>query len=781
MKRRAVSPGREGIEDRGVRGRLLLEWLFVSILAIGTVVTASAAGLVARGDNLLYDSLIRFSPTATQPHVAIVAIDEPSLGAIGAWPWPRTTHARLVDALTAARPAAIGYDVLFVEPRDDDRALAAAMKRSGRVLLPVAFQIPGANGAAFDTERPVQPIAGAIHGAAQAVVTFDADGIVRRAGLVAGAGAQRWPHLAEALYETAFGRPSPAFARHGAAALPPGLFTLAAPALIRFGALGGRFPTVSFRAVLGGEVPAEFFRDKIVPVGSTAAGSGDQYPVPASGGTAAMPGVEILGNVVEGLIRDDLIHPAGPIGIGAYTLLPLTILLVALLRLPPRVNLVIGASLMAGMIAASALLLRFANFWLPPTGGLMALAIVYPLWAWRRLSATSAFMSSELKALSGEPDVLPGTPRAPDGAFLFGDPVAEQTDLLERAIERVRDLRSFFSDSLRSLPDPTLVLDRGGSVLVANQAAHDLFGTTLAGEAMPTLDLLLDGLSRTALAPAPLGQTGERELVSRDGRIFVIAVAPLASAQSERVGWIARLTDISAIRLATRQREEALQLLTHDMRSPQASILALLDQGVDDRETRARIGAYARRTLGLADAYVQLARAESAAYAEDILDFASLMIEAADDQWTLASRRGVDIATEYDGREHLVEGDHALLTRVLVNLINNAVKHSPDGAQVFCSVYSPAASPRVGDDRPMLVCRIADQGAGIAPELIDSVFERFRTSEDRHRRNADGAGLGLAFVQTVIERHGGVVGCENNPERGATFWLYLPLSAEPAG
>ncbi|QJU57641.1 CHASE2 domain-containing protein [Sphingomonas sp. AP4-R1] len=758
-----------------MRSRLLLEWLFVSILAIGTVMMAGAVGLIARGDNLLYDSLVRFSPAKPDPHVAIVAIDEPSLGAIGVWPWPRSVHAGLIRTLSAARPAAIGYDVLFVEPHPDDVDLAAAMRASGKVTLPIAFAIPGANGAPFDPEKPVPPVAAAVHGTAQAVVTFDEDGIVRRAGLVAGGGGQRWPHLAEALYQTAFGHPSPAFRRHGAEALPAGRFTVAAPALVRFGALGGRFPTVSFHSVLNGEVPPEFFHNKIVLIGNTAAGSGDQYPVPESGGTSAMPGVEILGNVVEGLIHDDLIHPAGTFAVGAYTLLPLTILLVALLRLPPRVNLIIGVSLMAGMLTASALLLRFANFWLPPTGGLAALAVVYPLWAWRRLAATSAFMSGELKELGEEPDVLPGAPRPERDPFMFGDPVAEQTELLERAIERVRDLRQFFSDSLQSLPDPTLVLDREGTMLVANQAAHDLFGEALAdGGTAPTIDGLLADLSRTPIAAVPLAQAGERELVARDGSIFIVTVAPLASAQSERVGWIARLTDISAIRLATRQREEALQLLTHDMRSPQASILALLDQGLDDREVRARIAAYARRTLGLADAYVQLARAESAAYADDLLDFSTLLIEAADDQWALASKNGIDITTEYDGLEHLVRGDHALLTRALVNLINNAVKHSPPYGRVFCTI----ALPRGEEGRPMLVCRIEDEGAGIAPELINSVFERFRTAEDRSHRNQGGAGLGLAFVQTVIERHGGTVGCENRHEGGACFWLRLPLALD---
>ena len=754
-----------------IHGRLLIEWLFVSILALATVGIGSATGLVARADNLLYDSLVRFSPPSRPPHVTIVAIDEASLAEIGAWPWSRTIHAGMIRRLAAARPAAIGYDVLFVEPRDEDRNVAAAMAASGKVLLPVAFQVPGDNGAPFTPELPVAPIRTAARGVGEAIVSFDDDGVVRRASLIAGGGRERWPHLAELLYRTAFGHASPAFERTATAPLPAGRFTAAAPALIRFGPLGRRFPTVSFRAVLDGEVPAELLTDRILLVGNTAAGSGDQYPVPASGGTAAMPGVEILGNALEGLIGDELIWPAGRIAIGAFTLLPLTILLVSLLRLPPRFNLLLGILLMLAMLATSALLLRFGNLWLPPSGGLIALATVYPFWAWRRLAATSAFMSRELKELGQEPDELPGAARPPRDDWMFGDAVAEQTDLLELAIGRVRDLRRFFSDSLQSLPDATLVLDQEGRVLVANQAAHDLFGAEagLGATPAPHLSHLLEALAREAAAFV-LAPVEGREILARDGRIFTLGVTPLASAESRRVGWIARLSDITAIRLATRQREEALQLLTHDMRSPQASILALLDQGSDDPATRARIAGYARRTLGLADSYVQLARAEAADYRDEVLDFGSLMIEAADDQWTLASKRRVEIATEQSEEEYLVRGDHSLLVRALVNVINNAVKHSPEGSTIRCSLTS---------DGTAAVCRIADEGPGIPPDMLGHVFDRFRTSDQKD--GFGGAGLGLAFVRTVLERHGGAVGCENGPDGGACFWLSLPRLDMGAG
>ena len=75
--------------------------------------------------------------------IIIVAIDEPSLQAIGAWPWPRDRHAEALDRIAAARPRAIVYDLLFTEPRPEDPALAAALGRAGKVALPLQFAVPG--------------------------------------------------------------------------------------------------------------------------------------------------------------------------------------------------------------------------------------------------------------------------------------------------------------------------------------------------------------------------------------------------------------------------------------------------------------------------------------------------------------------------------------------------------------------------------------------------------------------------------------------------------------
>ena len=744
-----------------MRSRLLLEWLLVAGLAILALCLLVSYRLTERPDNLAYDAIMRLRP-AIASDVVIVAIDESSLGTIGRWPWPRAVHARLIDRLAAARPAAIGYDVLFVEPSADDARLAQAIGRAGNVVLPLTFSVPGTNGAPFDLQVPVPAVAQAARAIGHADLTTDPDGIFRRASLLAGDARAHWPGFAEQIQRTLSGHPSPAFLRSTAAPLSADRFGFSSPILIPFAGAAGTHRTVSFGAVLRGEVPPELLRGKVLLVGSTASGSGDQYPVPSG----AMPGVEILANLIDALTRDHVIRPLGPGTTLAAALVPLFILLGALLVLPPRVNVVLGVALMGLVVAVSAGLLLCADLWLPPTAALAGLLIVYPLWAWRRLEAANAYMVEELTRLRGEADALPMRSAGPHGGW-FQEAIARQTALLHMAIGRVRDLRRFFADSLQALPDATLVTDQAGTVLVANRAADALFGPS-TGMALDTL------LGR--LAPDRSGEEaadGAREIATADGRTLVLAVVPLNDAQGQRAGSIARLTDITEIRLATRQREDALQLLTHDMRSPQASILALLERKDEDAQTlRARIAGYARRTLKLADDFVHYARAESGRHTQELLDFAAILVEAADDQWALAQAKAIRVETPDAEEEYLVRGDRSLLSRMLTNLIGNAIKYSDGGTIVRCTLTrEPAPSTPTG----MLCCRIADQGHGIAAEDLEAIFQPFRRSRGVE---GAGAGLGLAFVRTVVQRHGGTIAVESRQGEGTIFSLRLPIAAE---
>lgn len=221
---------------------------------------------------------------------------------------------------------------------------------------------------------------------------------------------------------------------------------------------------------------------------------------------------------------------------------------------------------------------------------------------------------------------------------------------------------------------------------------------------------------------------------------------------------------LAAFRTADRQREEALQLLSHDMRAPQVSILTLLQSGHDrsDPAFDRRIAENARLTLSLAESYVQLARAESRQLTTTRFDLSQALLDAADTLWPQAEARGVKIATQTDPTDLLIDGDQGLLTRAVMNLIDNAIKYGPAGGVVDCAVAAEGSS---------CVCTIRDQGPGLPAEVVAHLYEPFR----RGPTDRAGAGLGLAFVRTVVQRHGGTVAYDGG-DGGAVFLVRLPLA-----
>lgn len=313
------------------------------------------------------------------------------------------------------------------------------------------------------------------------------------------------------------------------------------------------------------------------------------------------------------------------------------------------------------------------------------------------------------------------------------------------------------------------------------------------GGARPLLDTLIadifappqggldywDRLRRAAdngAAPTRSERAGV-ELQTHDQRAMLLRGAPLRGNAGEVAGFSISFIDITQVRLAERQREETLRFISHDMRSPQASILALVELQADP--TRAleppvlleRIRHHAGRTLALADDFIQLARAESQHLRFAEIDLATVLMDAADSLWALAQTRRVTVAVQTGNEEMMLYGEATLLMRAVSNLIDNAVKYSPPGGTV--TVRAGRVRHDDGSDGGLMVS-VSDQGPGIAPDEQARLFQPFSRLQEEGRPVREGSGLGLLFVKTVVERHGGHVGVDSAPGRGTTFTVALP-------
>jgi signal transduction histidine kinase len=240
------------------------------------------------------------------------------------------------------------------------------------------------------------------------------------------------------------------------------------------------------------------------------------------------------------------------------------------------------------------------------------------------------------------------------------------------------------------------------------------------------------------------------------------------------------------LRALQREQEEAWRFISHDMRAPQASILTLIEsqrrQGLVDADTASwldRIEGHARRTLALAEDYVHLARVRSGGLRGQVA-LNDVLFDAVDQQWALAGARQVRLSSEVPEPLCMAHADGLLLTRALVNLIDNAIKFSPPHGAVRCTLMCHESRA---------VFTVSDEGPGLAPEAQAALFKPFGvvasptlppSAPDGLSSAAAvrGAGLGLSFVRSVADCHGGQVGVRSTPGQGAAFWLSLPILPE---
>jgi len=788
MKRRWLSPL--------VRRLTLREWL---ALFVGMLVVSALMGWqngLGRLDQSRYDLFMSTDTRPVRDDIIIVAIDDYSLSQLGRWPWPRNLHAELIQQLNQARPRAIGLDVILSETESSpsgkqsgDAALAQALAQSGRVVLPVAMTNAGQG---LTVAPPVPELAHAAHALGHINLEHDSDGVVRSVFLHEGQNGVWWPHFAAALLAT--GKPAQALKAPAAEAVHTSVtgvdrWQRADQMHIAYNGGIGHFRSVPYVSVLRGEVPAEFFTDKYVLIGATALGMADSYPTPVSGTSGAMPGIEIHAQILSGLLDQKSIYIAPRWMSALFTAVPVMLAMIGYLWLSPRLSLLTMGLWMLAVLITSYFGLR-AGIWLPPSAAFIMLALSYPLWSWRRLEAAITYLGQEFTRLDREPHLLPEEPRSRNDEMT--DILDQRITAMKNAARRVRDLRRFVSDNLDSLPDITLVTSVDGRILLANKHADDYYRALGLHDVrdMSVLDLLANLKSPQPMDTAPNVSFRWADLLDvqradalvdgvsvqdRAGRDLLVKSAPCHSASKQLTGWIISIIDISPIRAAERSRDETLRFLSHDMRAPQASILALLElQGeasssLPQPELFARIEKAARKTLGLADNFVQLARAESHEYRLEEVDFQDLLLDATDEMWSLVTAKHIAISVKVDEGDYWVKVDRTLMTRALTNLLSNAINYSPENTAIACSVW---AEQHEGTRH--VVCRIQDHGYGIAPADQARLFQRFRRVESTNQPRHEGVGLGLVFVKTVIERHNGEIHFSSVVGEGTTFTLSLP-------
>jgi signal transduction histidine kinase len=378
----------------------------------------------------------------------------------------------------------------------------------------------------------------------------------------------------------------------------------------------------------------------------------------------------------------------------------------------------------------------------------------------------------------------------------FVDPIQHRLEVMTSLVERVHRYRELVADWVDTLPEATLVADREGVVLLANaqvialsvqpdgagvkpsptgrQAADVLFDITashravdFAQQALSLLELQRAGKPWPVSASSVLAQ-GIEITSARDGRSLLIKCAPIRPGAGRSSALIFYVTDLSSIRRAERQRDMALRFMSHDMRAPQAALLALVEQMRQDpprltqRQFVELVEHYATTALSLSDDFLFLARAESVAPNLSRVDPALALGDAVDDFWPQASAKSIEVNLIAEPGINTI-ADPQLLRRAFGNLIGNAIKYSPASSTIRVRLSVTKIHFKVS---------VVDQGIGITDLDKQRLFLEFGKPESS--RSHSGHGLGLAFVKSVVEALGGRVFVRSVVGKGTVFTVRLP-------
>jgi two-component system phosphate regulon sensor histidine kinase PhoR len=328
---------------------------------------------------------------------------------------------------------------------------------------------------------------------------------------------------------------------------------------------------------------------------------------------------------------------------------------------------------------------------------------------------------------------------------------------------------------LDAIEDGVAVCDPDGRVVRANRAFERWTGRReLVGQ--PVATLFRHPGPRDSVDTALDGQAVQVEAVlgTRTARVHA---APFEE------GALLILRDLTATRRLESMRRDFVANVSHELKTPMTAIRGftepLLDGGVEESQAREflfRILANLDRMQLLVDDLLDLARIESGGWTPDFqeVEMPAVVRRVWRRMEALANSHSIGLRINAVTSEDRVLADPEAIEQIMANLLDNAIRYSPDEGTVVVTVRSA----RDGD---VVRTEVTDTGPGIPSEHVDRVFERFYRADAGRSRAAGGTGLGLSIVKHLVGAHGGTVGIESELGHGTTVWLELPGVGPRAG
>ncbi len=745
---------------------LWVKRVVLSCLLLGLVGLLSLIPVVRDSEMRLVDTFFRLAPRPSQSSaVLLVLIDEDSLRQYGRWPWPRELLSQLTSSLTQKGAGAIGLDILMSEPQslESDAALAKSLKASGHVV------IAGKIGTFPDGPHWVPPVS-ALASAAVAVghvqAVLDADSICRRFPprelTIDG------PRLAFAV-EVARQIDPPSVSKFLASyKIPPPddepNISRAAPVLVRIPFRRDGFETISASGVLRGNTLGTRFSGRPVLVGFGATEVGDRLNTPLSTELPA-PGIEVHAQILDAILTGRSLHEVSLLSATVVLAITCLIVVAAFGRWRNWASVAVVFGLAIALYTGAFLTFLWTSRLLP-AGAMLLAVILGPLVVFTAdFVVVERSLTQQLRSLRSWLRKMGRETGFPAGELSW------KLDLLQKLQTELGSLYELHKTLVESSQDLIAIYDEKGNLLLNNQA----FAAALTSSASLTLGQLRQQWTANDDAPvANLGPIEEGE-VHFGQALYSVRIVPLPSTRlSPGGGSIVTLSNLQARVERDRARAEALAFITHELRTPLASIQGFADlminyPGSPDSEGAAEtISWESKRLLALINSYLDVLRLDAGAkpVRTEFLELHDIVRQVFEILRPLAAGANMRLLLETDTAV-LTRGDANLISGAVLNLVSNAIKYGKPGTDIRVRCLSR---------EPDVVIAVQNESVPVPLEDIPHLFDLYYRGRNVGKGKS-GWGLGLAFVKRVAEKHGGGVTAESE-STGMTFQIHLPAKTE---
>ena len=327
---------------------------------------------------------------------------------------------------------------------------------------------------------------------------------------------------------------------------------------------------------------------------------------------------------------------------------------------------------------------------------------------------------------------------------------------------------------LNSTPDPVLVTDASNRLILANPAAGHVFGVTIRRGERPDFEKTIQNNELRDLLQASSSERQSAEIGMPDGKTYLAMASPM-TAEGKTVGRVCILRDVTQLKEIDTLKSDFVSTVSHDLRSPltlmrgYATMLEMAGALNEQQRNYARMIVQGVDNMAkLVNNLLDLGRIDFGVGLQvesiPVLDILERVTGSLQMQ---AKQKGISLGVEIPrDLPHAIEADAALLQQALYNLVENALKYTPQGGEVTIHLQTAPSD---------LTFAVQDSGIGIPKNDLPRLFEKFYRGTNREALAQRGTGLGLAIVKSIAERHGGSVWVESELGQGSTFYLKIPL------